>query len=355
MQKFVQGIVAFSLKNTIVVFFLTALLLVGGIYSYIHTPIEAFPDVTNTRARIITQWPGKSAEEVEKFVTLPLMKVMNTIPKKAEVRSISLFGLSVVTVIFDDEIDDFYAQQYASNRLQGVNLPDGASASIDPPYGATGEIFRYVLESNKPIKELTAIHDWVIERELVSVPGVADVVSFGGEEKTYEIKINPTELANYDLSPLEVFEAVSKSNINVGGDVIERGSQAYVVRGVGLLESVEDIENILIEVRGTTPILVKHVAKVEISAKPRLGIVGLQNDNDLVEGIVVMLRGETPSEVIARLKEKIDDLNERILPKDVKIVPFIDRTELVETTVNTVTKNLVEGIVLVSVIVFIFL
>lgn len=355
MQKLIQGIVAFSLKNSIIVFFLTFLLLVAGIVSYIHTPIEAFPDVTNTRARIITQWSGRSAEEVEKFVTLPLMKEMNTIPRKSQVRSISLFGLSVVTVIFEDKVDDFYAQQYAANRLQGVDLPDGAHASIEPPYGATGEIFRYVLKSSRPIKELTAIHDWVIERELVSVSGVADVVSFGGEKKIYEIKINPTELANYDLSPLEVFEAVSKTNINVGGDIIERGEQAYVVRGVGLLESIADIENILIEVRGNTPILVKHVAQVHISAKPRLGQVGLQNEEDLVQGIVVMLRGENPAEVIDKLKEKIAELNERILPKDIKIEPFIDRTELVDATVKTVSTNLLEGIFLVSVIVFIFL
>lgn len=355
MQKFVQGIVAFSLKNSIVVFFLTGLLVVAGIISYVNTPIEAFPDVTNTRARIITQWPGRSAEEVEKFVTLRVMKEMNTIPKKSEVRSISLFGLSVVTVIFEDGIDDFYAQQYAANRLQGIDLPDGAQAEVESPFGATGEIFRYVIKSDRPIREITAIQDWVIERELVSVPGVADVVSFGGEEKTYEIKINPAELANYDLSPLEVFEAVSKTNINVGGDFIERGSQAYVVRGVGLLESVEDIENILIEVRGTTPILVKHVAKVKVSAKPRLGQVGLQDDDDLVQGIVLMLRGENPADVIARLKEKIADLNERILPPDVKIEPFIDRTELVDATVSTVSKNLIEGILLVSIIVFIFL
>jgi cobalt-zinc-cadmium resistance protein CzcA len=311
MQKFVQRIVAFSLRNSGVVFFFTGLLLIAGIISYIRTPVEAFPDVTNTRARIITQWPGRSAEEVEKFVTLPVMKKMNTIPRKSEVRSISLFGLSVVTVIFEDEVDDFYAQQYAANRLQGLDLPEGADAEIEPPYGATGEIFRYVLKSRRPVKELTAIHDWVIERDLVAVAGVADVVSFGGEEKIYEIRINPTELINYDLSPLEVFDAVSKSNINVGGDVIERGSHAYVVRGVGLLESIEDIENILIEVRGTTPILVKHVAEVKVSAKPRLGMVGLQDEDDLVQGIVVMLRGENPGEVIARLKARIDDLNER--------------------------------------------
>ncbi|MFD2520327.1 efflux RND transporter permease subunit [Emticicia soli] len=355
MHKFVEKIVAFSLKNTIIVFFLTALLAVAGVVSYIHTPIEAYPDVTNTRARIITQWPGRSAEEIEKFVTLPVMREMNTIPKKSSVRSISLFGLSVVTVTFDDDVNDFYAQQYASNRVQKINLPEGASVEVEPPYGATGEIFRYVIKSERPIKELTALQDWLITREMVSVPGIADVVTFGGEEKIYEIKINPTELANYDLSPLQVFEAVSKSNVNVGGDIIERGDQAYVVRGVGLLESIEDIENILIQVKDAVPILVKHVANVEIAAKPRLGQVGLQDKDDLVQGIVLMLRGENPSDVIARLKVKIDDLNNRVLPKDVKIEPFVDRTELVNNTVSTVTKNLVEGILLVSVIVYIFL
>jgi len=355
MQKLVQGVVAFALRNHIIVFFLTALLAIAGVICYLKTPIEAFPDVTNTRARIIVQWPGRSAEEVEKFVTLPVMKEMNTIPRKTVVRSISLFGLSVVTVLFDDEVDDFYAQQYASNRLQSVDLPDGADGRIEAPYGATGEIFRYVLRSKRPVAELSAIHDWVIERELLAVPGVSDVVSFGGEEKIYEIRINPTELANYDLSPLDVFEAVEKSNLNVGGDVIEKGDQAYVVRGVGLLESIEDIENILIEVRGTTPILVRHVAQVVVSSKPRQGQVGLQDEDDLVQGIVMMLRGENPGEVIARLKDKIEELNQHTLPSDVKIEPFVDRTELVNTTVRTVTRNLTEGIILVSLIVFIFL
>lgn len=355
MQKFVEKIVAFSLKNSLIVFFLTALLVVVGVISYVHTPIEAYPDVTNTRARVITQWPGRSAEEIEKFITLPVMREMNTIPRKASVRSVSLFGLSVVTVTFEDDVNDFYAQQYAANRVQKVSLPEGASAEIEPPYGATGEIFRYVIRSKRPIKEISAIQDWLITREMVSVPGIADVLTFGGEEKIYEIKINPTELANYDLSPLDVYEAVSKSNVNVGGDVIERGDQAYVVRGVGLLESTEDIENILIQVKEGVPILVKHVAQVEISAKPRLGQVGLQDQDDLVQGIVVMLRGENPSEVISKLKVKIDELNNRILPKDVKIEPFIERTELIDTTVHTVTKNLIEGIILVSVIVFVFL
>ncbi|GAB3250345.1 CusA/CzcA family heavy metal efflux RND transporter [Larkinella harenae] len=356
MSKLVEKIVSFALRNHLIVFFLTFLLLVAGVVSYLKTPIEAFPDVTNTRARIITQWPGRSAEEVEKFVTLPLTREMNTIPKKTEVRSVSLFGLSVVTVLFEDGIEDFYAQQYAGSRLRNVDLPEGTDAELEPPAGATGEIFRYVLKgSGMPIRELSALQEWVVERELVAVPGVAQVVSFGGEEKSYEIQVNPVELANYNLTSLDVFEAVSKSNINVGGDVITKGNQAYAVRGVGLLESTEDIENILIENVNGTPVTVGNVATVSITAKPRLGQVGLQDEDDLVEGVVIMLRGENPSQVIERLKDKIHDLNTRILPKGVKLEAFHDRTELVDSTVNTVTHNLIEGVVLVSVFVFLFL
>ncbi|MDR2947741.1 MAG: CusA/CzcA family heavy metal efflux RND transporter [Prevotella sp.] len=355
MHKFVENIIAFSLRNHILVLFLSALLFITGIICYLYTPIEAYPDVTNTRVRIITQWPGRSAEEVEKFVTLPIMREMNTIPRKTDVRSTSLFGLSVVTVVFEDGVDDFFAQQYSSNRMQGLDLPEGADPSIEPPSGATGEIYRYVLKSELPIREVAAINEWVVERELLSVPGVASIASFGGEEKMFEIKVNPAELSNYDLSPLEVFDAVSKSNINVGGDIIQKGSQAYVVRGIGLLESIEDIENILIEVKGGTPIRVKQVATVSISSKPRLGQVGLDDEDDIVQGIVIMLRGQNPSEVINNLKEKIGELNNRILPEDVKIEPFLDRTTLVDSTVHTVMKNLLEGILLVSIVVFIFL
>lgn len=355
MHKFVENIIAFALRNHILILFLTAILFVAGIVCYLNTPIEAYPDVTNTRVRIITQWQGRSAEEVEKFVTLPIMREMNTIPRKTDVRSTSLFGLSVVTVIFEDGVDDFFAQQYSSNRMQDLDLPEGADASIEPPSGATGEIFRYVIKSSLPIREVTAINEWVVERELLSVPGIASINSFGGEEKIYEIKVNPVELANYELSPLDVYEAVSKSNINVGGDIIQKGSQAFVVRGIGLLESTEDIENILIETRGGTPIRVKQVATVSISSKPRLGQVGLDVDTDVMQGIVVMLRGQNPGEVIKNVKEKINELNERILPPEVKVEPFLDRTTLIDTTVNTVVKNLLEGIFLVSLVVFIFL
>ena len=349
MHKFVEKCIAFSLRNHLLILFLSVILFIAGIVCYINTPIEAYPDVTNTRVRIITQWPGRSA------VTLPIMREMNTIPKKTDVRSTSLFGLSVVTVIFEDGVDDFFAQQYASNRMQDLNLPEGADPSIEPPSGATGEIYRYTLKSDLPVREVSALNEWVVERELLSVPGVASIVSFGGEEKCYEIKVNPTELSNYGLSPLEVYEAISKSNINVGGDVIQKGSQAYVVRGVGLLDNIKDIENILIEVKGSTPIRVKQVATVSVSSKPRLGQVGFDDRDDVVQGIVVMLRGQNPGDVIKNLKVKIADLNDRILPENVKIEPFLDRTTLVDATVHTVMKNLIEGITLVSIVVFIFL
>ena len=355
MKKFVQQIVTFSLKNTTFILFATLALLFIGIYALKHTAIEAFPDVTNTRARIITQWPGRSAEEVEKQITLPISKVMNSIPRKSNVRSISLFGLSVVTVQFEDAVDDFYAQQYVSNKMGGVDLPEGAEIEIEPPSGATGEIYRYVIKSDLPIKEVSAMQDWVIERELLSVPGVANVISFGGEEKIYEVRINPTELKNFGLTALEVYEAVSKSNINVGGDVIQQGDQAYVVRGVGLLDKIDDIGNITVKLVGSTPILVKNVAEVVVSNKPRLGQVGFNEQDDLVEGIVVMLRGQNPSEVIGNLKSKIKELNERILPGNVQIETIIDRTTLVDNTVKTVSKNIIEGVLLVSLIVFIFL
>lgn len=355
MHKLVENIIAFALRNHVLVLFLSSILAISGILCFNNTPIEAYPDVTNTRVKIIAQWPGRSAEEVEKFVTLPVMQQLNTIPRKTDVRSTSLFGLAEITVLFEDGVDDFFAQQYASNRMQGIDLPDGVELSVEPPSGATGEIFRYVLRSDLPIREVASINEWVVERELLSVPGVASIASFGGEEKILEIKVNPAELANYDLSPLDVYEAVERSNINVGGDVIQKGSQAFVVRGIGLLESIEDIENILIEVKGNSPICIKQVAEVSVSSKPRLGQVGLNDEDDVVQGIVVMLRGENPSEVIGHLKEKIVELNERILPDDVRIEPFLDRTILVNTTVHTVLRNLLEGILLVSIVVFIFL
>ncbi|CDN30167.1 Cobalt-zinc-cadmium resistance protein CzcA/Cation efflux system protein CusA [Mucinivorans hirudinis] len=355
MHKFIENIIGFSLRNHIFILFLTAVMLAIGIVCYNNTPVEAYPDVTNTRARIIAQWPGRSAEEMEKFVTLPIMQQFSTIPRKTDVRSVSLFGLSAVTVLFEDGVDDFFAQQYAHNSAMGLNLPDGVEFSVEPPSGATGEIFRYVIRGDMPISEISAINDWVVQRELLAVAGVASVTTFGGEEKTYEIRVDATKLAAYDVTPLDVYQAVGQSNINVGGDVIQKGSQAYVVRGLGLLGSVSDIENIFITSKGNSPIRVGDVADVLLSAKPRMGQVGFNDEDDVVQGVVRMLRGENPSEVIARIKEKIAELNERILPRGVSIEIFMDRTKLVDATLNTVLKNMIEGILLVALIVFLFL
>jgi cobalt-zinc-cadmium resistance protein CzcA len=356
MNKFIRNIVGFSLKNKFFTFFMVLILVVAGVVSYLNTPIEAFPDVTNTQIIIVTEWNGRSAEEIERFVTIPIEVSMNSVQRKTNVRSITMFGLSVIKIIFEDDVEDFFARQQVNNQLRNVQLPDGIEPEVQPPYGPTGEIFRYVLKSKtKDTRELLTLQNWVIDRQLRSVSGVADVVAFGGKEKTYEIQVNPIQLGKYDLTPLDVYNAVAKSNINVGGDVIEKNGQAYVVRGIGLLDKIEDIENIIVENLSGTPVLVRNLATVIESDAPRVGQVGLNNNDDVVEGIVVMRKGENPSEVLKRVKDKITDLNERVLPTDVKMETFYDRDNLMHYTTTTVMHNLLEGIILVTVIVFLFM
>ena len=353
MHKFIDNIVAFSLKNKFFIFFCTAIAVIAGAVSFKHTPIDAFPDVTNTKVTIITQWPGRSAEEVEKFITIPVEIAMNPVQKKTDIRSTTLFGLSVINVMFEDRVDDFTARQQVYNLLNDADLPDGVTPEVQPLYGPTGEIFRYTLRSDKrSVRELKTIQDWVIERNLRSVSGVADIVSFGGEVKTFEVSVNPHQLINYGITSLELYDAIAKSNINVGGDVITKSSQAYVVRGIGLINDLDELRNIVVKNINGTPILVKNLADVHES---RLGQVGRMDENDVVQGIVVMRKGENPGEVIANLKDKIEDLNQNVLPKDVKIVAFYDREDLVNLAVKTVTHNLIEGILLVTFIVLIFM
>ena len=247
MVKFIKLIIHFSLRHRYFIFFLTAILAGIGFVSYQNTPIETFPDVTNTQIIIITQWPGRSAEEVEKFVTIPLETVLNSVQKKSNLRTTSSFGLSYVRLIFDDDITDEFARQQVLSRIGNVDLPDGIKPEVEPPYGPTGEIFRYTLKSNtRSIRELYTLQDWVLDKEFKRVPGVADVNSFGGEERSFEISVNPSNLTKYGLTSLDVYNAVGKSNLNVGGDVIERNGQAYVVRGIGLLNNINEIENIIV-------------------------------------------------------------------------------------------------------------
>jgi cobalt-zinc-cadmium resistance protein CzcA len=356
MNKFIKNILAFSLKNKFFIFFSVVIIIIAGIVSYINTPIEAFPDVTNTKIIIITQWPGRSAEEVERYVTMPIELAMNSVQNKTDVRSSTLFGLSVITVIFEDKIDDAFGRQQVNNLLMSVDLPEGVKPEVEPPYGPTGEIFRFTLKSEtRSVRELKTLEDWVVERNIRSVSGVADVVSFGGEIKTYEIQVDPQQLTKYDISPLDVYQAVNRSNINVGGDVIQHNSQAYVVRGIGILDKFSDIGNVLIKKIQGVPILVKNVATVKESSLPRLGQVGKDNLTDVVEGIVVMRKGQNPSEVIKKVQEKIDDLNTKILPEDTKIVTYYNRQDLINYASHTVIHNLIEGILLVTFVVLIFM
>jgi cobalt-zinc-cadmium resistance protein CzcA len=356
MNKLIRNILAFSLKNKAFTFFWVGVLVISGVIAFRNMPIEAFPDVTNTQIIIVTEWNGRSAEEIERFVTSPIEIAMNSVQKKTSVRSITMFGLSVIKIIFDDDVEDFFARQQVNNQLRNVSLPEEVTPDVQPPYGPTGEVFRYTLKSpNRDSRELLTIQNWTIDRQLRSVPGVADLVAFGGQEKTYEISVDPNRLSRYNITPNQVYEAVSQSNVNVGGDVIEKNKQAYVVRGVGLLGSISDIENIIVDEAGGNPILVKNVADVIESSLPRVGQVGLNENDDVVEGIVVMRKGENPKEVLIRIKQKIAELNDRILPKDVKMETFYDRDNLMNYTTNTVMHNMMEGILFVTVIVFLFM
>lgn len=356
MNKFIRSVISFSLKNRFFTFFWVGILVIAGVFSYMNIPLEAFPDVTNTQIIIVTEWNGRSAEEVERFVTTPIEISMNSVQRKTNVRSITMFGLSVIKIIFEDDVDDFFARQQVNNQLRNVSLPDEVKPDVQPPYGPTGEIFRYTLQSkSRDSRELLTLQNWVIDRQLRSVPGVADVVAFGGQEKIYEISVDPAKLQKYELTPLQVYQAVSSSNLNVGGDVIEKGGQSYVVRGIGLLNTSDDIRNTIVKSYNGNPVLVKNVATVSESSAPRVGQAGLNNNDDVVEGIVVMRKGENPSEVLGRLKEKVAELNDRTLPRDVKMVTFYDRDNLIHFCTKTVIHNLIEGILLVTVIVLVFM
>lgn len=369
MLKIIKSIIAFSLKRKYFILFATVFLLVIGIITFKEMPIEAFPDVTNTEITIITQWPGRSAEEIEKFITIPIEISMNPVQRKISLRSTSIFGLSYVKLVFDDDVTNEQARIQVNDLISNADLPPGVSPSIQPPTGPTGEIFRYTLRSKlRDSRELKTLQDWVVDRQIRSVPGIADVVSFGGETKAYEIQVDPGKLSTLGISALDVYNAVTKSNINIGGDVININNQAYVVRGIGLLNDINEIKNIIVQNVNGIPVLVKDIAEVKISNLPRLGHVGrtdglydssgkrkITNEDDAVEAIILMRKGENPSKVMKALKEKIQKINDHVLPQDTKLVPYYDREDLIHFATSTVLHNLVEGILLVTLIVSLFM
>jgi cobalt-zinc-cadmium resistance protein CzcA len=369
MNKFLRGIIGFSLKNKYLILCLSGVLIIAGVITFREMPIEAFPDVTNTEITVITQWPGQSAEQVEKLVTIPLEIALNPVQKKVSLRSITVFGLSLVKIIFEDDVKDPEARQQVMNLIGNANLPGGISPSVQPPTGPTGEIFRYTLKSSvRDPTELKTMQDWVIDRRLRAIPGVADIEAFGGKSKMYEITVDPGKLASLGLTPLDVFTAIQKTNVNVGGDIIVQNNQAFAVRGIGLLKDIHDIENVIVSNNNGVPLLVSDVATVSLTNVPRLGWIArinaindkdgkrkIADEEDVVQAIVVMRKDANPTEVTKAVEKEVDKINNTVLPADTKMVPFYDRTTLIDYATHTVLHNLVEGILLVTLLVSLFM
>ncbi|HEU4700566.1 MAG TPA: CusA/CzcA family heavy metal efflux RND transporter [Gemmatimonadales bacterium] len=354
--SFVHRLVTGTLAQPVLVGFL-ALLLVGlGLWSMRRLPVDAYPDLSPPMVEIVTQWPGHAAEEVERLVTLPLELAMNGLPNLTVTRSISLYGLSDVRLTFRDGTDNYFARQQVNERLGDAELPAGVAAGITPLASPSGLVYRYVLESpDRSPMELKNLNDWVVSKAYRSVPGVADLTSFGGETMQYQALLDPAKLAGAGLTVQMVADALAANNGNAGGGFYAEGGQFYYVRGLGRIHTVEDVGDIVVAVRDGTPILVKDLGEVTIGHAPRLGQFGFMGRNDAVEGIVVMRRGEQAQTVLRGVQAMTRELNGAVLPKDVTVRPYYDRSDLIALTTRTVADNLLRGIVLVVAVLILFL
>jgi len=352
----IRRLVHFALHQPLFAAMLTLLFIAGGVVAFVNLPIEAFPDVSDTQVNVITLFPGRAPEEVEKQVTIPLETVLSGLPHSVRVFSHTQFGLSFIMITFDDKVTDYFVRQQVVERLQTADLPPGIQPQIAPLSTAIGEIYRYRLKGDAHnSRDLRTLEDWVVERNLRTVPGVADIVGMGGSIKTYEVNPDLARLRYYGLTLPTLYTALNRGNANVGGSKVEQGPQQYLIRGLGLLHSPDDIGNIVLASHNGVPVLVRDVAGVKVSNIPREGLMGQDDQDDIVNGIVLMRKGENPSEVLKAVKAKIDLLNTSILPKNVQITPYYDRTWLIDTTLHTVFKNLAEGALLVTFVLLLFL
>lgn len=363
----IRGLVDFALNNRFIVLAMAILLLAWGAISFHQLPVEAYPDVANNYVEIITQWPGRAAEEVEQQVTIPLEVVMNGIPGVAHLRSFSIFGLSDLKLVFDDDTENSWNRERVLERLSQVTLPAGVSPQMGTDWSPVGQIYFFTVKSTNPnydVMDLKSIEDWIIEKNLKAVPNIVDVATFGGPTREYQVRVDPNKLVSYGLSISQVEQQLTNNNVNAGGSFIQSGLQQINVRAVGLVSTVHDIEETVIMSKNGTPIRVKDIAVVAQGPKIRLGQFaraihredGTVIDNDdVVSAWVPMRKGADAEAALEGLHAKVKELNERILPPGVKIVPFIDRSDLVRYTTHTVLHNLTAGIVLVVVVLFLFL
>ncbi|MDR4951813.1 CusA/CzcA family heavy metal efflux RND transporter [Chryseobacterium sp. ES2] len=341
---------------------LALFLLLGffGYYSWTRLSIEAYPDIADVTSQVVTQVPGLAAEEVEQQITIPLERSLNGLPGMHVMRSKSTFGLSIITMVFDDGIDDYWARQRIQERLTDVDLPYGAQPGLDPLTSPIGEVYRYIIESNNhSLRELTDLQKFVIIPRIKQVSGIADVTNFGGITTQFQIELDPHKLEQYSLSLSEVTETISKNNVSAGGSMLPRGNLAYVIRGIGLVKDLDDLGKIVVKTQNGVPVFLNDVGTLKYGNLERKGILGYtdrkRNYSESVEGIVLLLRGQNPSQVLEGVHEAIEELNNETLPPGVKIHPFLDRTDLVKTTLTTVSHTLTEGIVLVIIVLIVFL
>src|SRR5262252_8564348 len=331
----IRRIISVALHQPAFVLMLVAVFVGVGIAAFRALPVEAFPDVTDVQVTVISLFPGHAPEEVEKQVTIPLEIELSGLPNAVRMFSHTQFGLSYIILTFDDNATDYFARQQVLERLQGVDLPPGVQPQLAPLSTAIGEIYRYRLRGDgMTATDLRSLQDWVVSRRLKMIPGVADIVSFGGFIKQYEVTVNTTRMKAYNVTLQQVFTALGRGNANAGGSFLEQGEQQYLIRGIGMLRSSDDIGQIVVAEHGGTPLLIRDIADVNVGAVPRQGIVGQDDDDEIVSGIVLMRKGENPSEVLKAVKERVAALNASILPKSVRIAPFYDRTKLIDTTLQ---------------------
>lgn len=358
----IKKIVDWSLDHKVLMASIFGLLCVAGILAWEALAIDAYPDISDTTVQVVTQVPGLAAEEIEQQITIPVERAVNGLPGLSTMRSKNVFGLSTVVLVFDDDIDDYWARQRVTERLVGLELPFGAVPELNPLTSPTGEIFRYTVESpdgSHDLRSLTDIHKWTIIPYLRQISGVADVSNFGGITTQYQIELRPERMAAYGVSLDDITEKIEENNLNAGGSVLTEGNLSYVIRGIGLVSNLEGLGNIVVKSHNGAPVFLRDLGELKYGTLERKGVLGFCDDerdfDDAVEGIVQMLRGENPSDVLDRVHAAVDELNTEVLPEGVRIHPYLDRTHLVGETLRTVSHTLLVGMVLVLLVLVVFL